>query len=209
MRKLVFYLVNVFSKFYTLESSQKINGILDSLYSAWIKNFLNKSCLSSTILRHTKIVGANNISLGDGSRIWSHCVIEAVPRYRDQSFNPEIVIGDNCSIGEYSHITCINKIIIGNGVLTGRRVLLTDNSHGVFSKEDLIFPPIERKVVSKGKMVIEDNVWIGEGASIIGNVIVGKGSVVAANAVVTKNVPPYSLVAGVPATIVKKIDGIL
>lgn len=206
MKKFVFLLINVFSKIYTLESSHKINSIIDSLYSTWIKNFLNKSYLSSTILRHTKIVGANYISLGDGSRIWSHCVIEAIPKYRDQSFNPKIVIGDNCSIGEYSHITCTNEIIIGNGVLTGRRVLLSDNSHGVFSKEDLILPPIERKVVSKGTMIIEDNVWIGEGASVIGNVIIGKGSIVAANAVVTKDVPPYSLVAGVPATIVKKID---
>lgn len=198
-------MIHLICGLYTIEMSQWLNEKLDRLHSAWVKNNL-KSCAPSVFIpRYTRIIGANFISLGDNTYIFGHCVIEAVSEYMNQKFSPQIVIGSGCSIGEYSHITCINRIIIGNGVLTGRRVLLSDNDHGHFTKEELVIPPSYRKIVSKGPIIIEDNVWIGEGASIIGNVRIGKGSVVAANAVVTKDVPPYCLVAGVPAKIIKKV----
>lgn len=58
-------------------------------------------------------------------------------------------------------------------------------------------------MVSKGPVIIEDNVWIGDKATILANVTIGKGAVVAANSVVTKDVPAYSVVAGIPAKVIK------
>lgn len=114
---------------------------------------------------------------------------------------PSLKIGSDCNFGAYNHITCSNKIEIGNGVLTGKWVTITDNSHGETDYESLQIPPNKRPIVSKGSVVIGNNVWIGDKATILPGVIIGDNSVVAANAVVTKNVPSYSVVGGNPARI--------
>ena len=62
------------------------------------------------------------------------------------------------------------------------------------------------KHASSAPVIIEDNVWIGQFATILKGVTIGKGSIVATRAVVTKDVPPYTIVAGNPAKVVKKID---
>ncbi|MDB4225822.1 acyltransferase [bacterium] len=155
--------------------------------------------LNSTILK------PQFISIGNNSSICNGVELSCSEAFSSIGKSPELVIGDNVSIGEYSHITCANKLIIGNGVLTGKRVLITDNAHGNSKKETLDKSPILREVVSKGPVIIEDNVWIGEKASIMPNVHIGKGAIVAANAVVTKDVPAYAIVAGVPAKIIKQL----
>ena len=112
-------------------------------------------------------------------------------------------IGNNVSIGEYSHITCTNKVTIGNGVLTGRFVLITDNSHGNNTKEVADIAPLAREIHSNGPVYIGENVWIGDKVTILPNVTIGKGCIIAANAVVTKDIPEYSVAAGVPAKVIK------
>jgi len=121
----------------------------------------------------------------------------------EKSIVPELSIGADCHFGAYNHITCINKIQIGNGVLTGKWVTITDNSHGDIDEASLKIPPVERPVKSKGPVIIGQNVWIGDKATILPNVIIGDGVVIGANSVVTKDVPPYAVVAGNPARIIK------
>ena len=122
-----------------------------------------------------------------------------------QLLNPHLVIGDNCNFGAYNHITCINRIIIGNGVLTGKWVTITDNNHGNSDMASLSLTPMNRILTSKGAVVIGDNVWIGDKATILSGVTIGTGAVVAANSVVAKDVPCYSVVAGIPAKVIKII----
>lgn len=143
------------------------------------------------------------VSIGKNTSIMSHCIIETCPT---DNCTPHMEIGDNISLGEYSHITCANKVVIGNGVLTGRFVLITDNSHGKLTKEEADIAPLIRKIHSNGPVFIGDNVWIGDKATILPNVSIGKGCIIAANAVVTKDVPEFSVVAGVPARIIKTIE---
>ncbi|MCI1741497.1 MAG: acyltransferase [Prevotella sp.] len=114
---------------------------------------------------------------------------------------PKIKIGEDCLIGDMNHISAINGVFIGNGALFGRRVLVTDNDHGV--PIDRITRPGKRGVCSKGKVVIDDNVWICDNVCILSGVHIGKGAIIAANAVVTKDIPPYSLAGGVPAKVIK------
>lgn len=65
--------------------------------------------------------------------------------------------------------------------------------------------PNLRPLVSKGPIIIEENVWIGEMVCILGGVHIGKGSIIGAGSVVTKNIPPYSLACGIPAKVVKNM----
>lgn len=90
-------------------------------------------------------------------------------------------------------------------MLTGKKVLITDNAHGESTPDLLDLAPIKRPLYSKGPVYIEDNVWIGEKASIMPGVRIGKGSIIASNSVVTKDIPPYCVAAGIPAKVIKQI----
>ncbi len=154
------------------------------------------------------------ITVGDGTcfgegtflTAWDSfdCLINNKPQ--TQCFKPEIIIGINCHFGFQNHITCTNKIVIGDNILTGKWVTITDNSHGNTTKEHLSCDPLKRPITSKGPVIIGNNVWIGDKATILPNVNIGDGAIVAANAVVTKDVPPYCVVGGNPARILKDIN---
>lgn len=153
------------------------------------------------------IVGGEYISIGENTHFDKECVLTAYDHTLDGStFTPEIQIGTGCDFGAWNHITAINRIVIGDNLLTGKWVTITDNSHGTTDAETLQSPPLTRKMVSKGAVVIGKNVWIGDKATILPGVMIGDGAVIAANSVVTKDVVPYSVVAGNPARVVKKFD---
>ena len=116
---------------------------------------------------------------------------------------PLLTIGSNCSFGAYNHITCANRVEIGDSLLTGKWVTITDNSHGETDKTTLEMRPQERPITSKGPVIIGNNVWIGDKATILPGVTIGDGAVIAANAVVTKDVPAYSVVCGNPARVIR------
>lgn len=157
------------------------------------------------------IHGPECITIGDGTAFGEQTFLTAWTSFTCiksgkeflQKFTPSIIIGKNCHFGFNNHITSINNITIGNNLLTGKWVTITDNSHGEITKEQMLQDPLKRPVVSKGPVRIGDNVWIGDKATILPNVSIGNGAIIAANAVVTKDVPPYSVAAGNPAKIIK------
>ena len=161
--------------------------------------------MEGKIISPHQLMGEKYISIGKGTTIHNDVILTAWDSYGEEKFSPIIQIGNNTNIGEHSHITACDKIIIGNNVLTGRYVYISDNTHGDSSKEQIEVPPIERPLHSKGPVIIEDNVWIGERACILSGVHIGKGAIIAANAVVTHDVPAACIVGGVPAKILKKI----
>lgn len=145
-----------------------------------------------------------NTAFGDWLYLtaWDHfsCIVDGVEQ--QQTLVPELSIEANCNFGAFNHITCTNRVTIGDGCLTGKWVTITDNSHGKTDIDSLKVPPIKRPIFSKGPVIIGKNVWIGDKATILPNVTIGDGAVIAANAVVTKDVPPYAVVAGNPARII-------
>lgn len=148
--------------------------------------------------------GERNIAIGRDSGFRKGLFLTAWPELGPA----RIVIGQHCWFGAYNHITCINEIRIGNNILTGKWVTITDNAHGDTDLETLILPPTSRKNISKGPVVIGDNVWIGDKATILPGVVIGDGAIVAANAVVTKDIPPYSIAVGNPVRIINKNNNI-
>lgn len=165
-----------------------------------------KSAKDVNINGPIKVVGGEYITIGKYSLIDKGCTITAYDHaYDGAMFNPEILMGECCNIGAWNHITAINKIKIGKGFLSGKWVTISDNNHGECIFEQLHMEPICRPLTSKGPVIIGDNVWVGEKATILSGVTIGDGSIIAANSVVTKDVPAYCIVAGNPARIIKEI----
>jgi acetyltransferase-like isoleucine patch superfamily enzyme len=109
-------------------------------------------------------------------------------------------VGDNSNIGPYCYIGCSGYIEIGNNVMMSPRVGLYAENHN-FERADI---PMKSQGITRQSIVIEDDCWIAANSIIVAGVRIGKGSVIAAGSVVTKDVPPYSIAAGVPAKVIKK-----
>ena len=160
--------------------------------------------------RNGTLLGQKYISIGSRTEFDDAFVLTAWDTYETnagtQHFTPTIEIGSDCYFGAGVHITATGRIKIGDGCLTGKWVTITDNSHGDNSLDQLHMMPIRRPLYSKGPVVIGDHVWIGDKVTILPGVTVGEGAVIAANSVVTKDVPAFCVVAGVPARIIKSND---
>lgn len=113
----------------------------------------------------------------------------------------ELVIGNNVGFSFNCLIQVRGSINIGNNVIFGPYVSLIAENH-LF--DDFNIPVNEQGVNRKG-IIIEDGVWVGAGVTILDGVIVGKNSVIAAGAVINRDVPPYSVVGGVPGKILKNL----
>ena len=199
---LVIYIIKSIHNIYNNQANRKLKSYKDKIFSIWLgfefKN-LGKNVVFDTPI---SLIGGKYITIGNNVSFRKLCIVTAHDNYFNQKFNPKITIGNNCCFGQHNHITAINEIKIGNGVLTGSWVTITDNSHGTTDLNSLQIPPIKRNLYSKEKVIIDDNVWIGDKATILPGVHIGEGAIIAANTVVSKDVPPYSIVVGTSGKII-------
>jgi acetyltransferase-like isoleucine patch superfamily enzyme len=116
---------------------------------------------------------------------------------------PKIMIGSGCRIGRRATISARNRIILEADVLLAPSVLIMDHNHEFSDPEK---PIHAQGVTSGGRIFIERNCWLGHGAAILcgsRDLTLGRNSIVGANAVVTKSFPPFSIIAGNPATLIR------
>ena len=152
-----------------------------------------------------RLVGLQYVSVGDGTYIAPGVQLTAWDTHNGLRFNPSVVIGNGCTIRENSHITAVNSITIGDNLLTGTNVLITDNSHGQSTREHMAMAPTARPLYSKGPVVIGNNVWLGNNVCVMPGVTIGDGAIIGANSVVTHDVPAYAVAAGMPAKVIKQM----
>ena len=144
------------------------------------------------------VVSGNNIHLGESATV----VAESDAKVRIGVWGREpgkgkIVIGDAVMISPGTRISASDEIRIGNGCMFANGAYVTDSDwHGIY---DRVHRDPEIRPV-----VLEDNVWIGDHATVLKGVHIGKNSIVAARAVVVKDVPPNVVVAGNPARVVRR-----
>jgi len=145
----------------------------------------------------------DNVKIGKNTKIWYFCHIQS-----------GAVIGENCSVGQNVNIS--NNVHIGNDVKIQNNVSVYEGveiENGVFLGPSCVFTNdlTPRAKYPKGsanykKTLVKEGASIGANATIVCGTIIGKYAMVAAGAVVTKDVPEYTLVAGVPARVIGKVD---
>jgi acetyltransferase-like isoleucine patch superfamily enzyme len=141
------------------------------------------------------------ISIGRNVLIRKGARLEAVGP--DTNAGPKLIIGDGTAIQFYFHCGAASRVSIGRNVLMGGRVYITDHDHS-YDEPDL--SALESPRLKVAPVEIGDGAFLGEGCVILKGVRVGRRAVVAANAVVTRDVPDFAVVAGVPARVVKSLS---
>jgi acetyltransferase-like isoleucine patch superfamily enzyme len=118
-----------------------------------------------------------------------------------QKMGEGLVMGNNCSVGDFSFLGCAGGITIGNDVIMGQYVSFHSENHN-FSNKNLLIR--EQGVNHKG-IQLGNNIWVGAKVTFLDGAIVGDNSVVAAGAVVSGHFPPNVIIGGVPAKILKEL----
>ena len=196
-------IVHLIIKLKYIEYAKSVRTVI---YSSWISREFHRCGKNCVFGGFSQLIGAKHIHLGCNLYVGRNVVWEVYDYFNGQRFSPSLSIGNGSSFGDDGHITCINRVTIGEGVRIGRRVFITDNSHGTSDREQLDTPANLRPMTSKGPVVIEDCAWIGEMTCIMPGVTIGRGAIIGANSVVTHDIPAYCVVAGVPAKVVKQIE---
>jgi len=165
------------------------------------KLFFGKIGSGSLIVKPELISNPSHVFIGKSTIIHSNARILCITNYRGKIFNPQLKIGDGVKIQQDVHISCAEKIEIGNNVAIAQHVGIFDIEHD-FS--DTSRPIYEQALITK-PISIGENSFIGIGAVIMKGSKIGKNCIVGANAVVKGEFPDYCVIAGVPAKIIKMI----
>ncbi len=184
-----------------------------------LKPFLKKSTGILFIGKHTSLKHCKNLTLGKtvtiednvrlnsltkhGIKIGDNVTIKAntvIDSGLIQNIGLGLEIGNNVGISQGCFIQVSGKVKIENNVIIGPGTSIFSENHNFKSLNN----PINTQSVSRKGVTICEASWIGSGVNILDGVTIGKGSIIAAGAVVTKDVPEFSIVGGVPAVLLRK-----
>lgn len=211
---------------------KRLKKIIRKIGAKVIFKFIDLKSLSEIIndVNNKKIINEciNQTNLGDNSKFYPEAKVYNSQLSKEKisigksthirgqllvlKYGGFIKIGDDCYVGDGTRIWSGESVIIGNNVLISHNVSVIDtNSHELDYLErseryiDLIVngPWQNKGSIITNPIVVEDYVWVNFGAIILKGVTIGKGAIIAAGAVVTKNVEPWTVVAGNPAVVVK------
>jgi len=181
-------------KAYTTLSRRLITGGLRLLGAKFYLRNCTKVGHLVTLRGKPRIDAQGEITLGNRVKIWSHIAQTQISAGK----NAILWIGADTFINVGAVISARHQISIGENCQIANQVIIMDSDfHGVGQRCEFESPT---------PIIIEDNVWLATRAIVLKGVRIGKGAVVAAGAVVTKDVPENTLVAGVPAKVIRKLS---
>lgn len=156
---------------------------------------------AGSYIDHTvQVLGWKHVEIGKNSIVSEYSWLNVNKRVKDQK---HIVIGDNCYIGRRNFFTSGKLIHIGAYCSTSVDCKFLGSSHEITNPYN---PYVLSETTCSNSIILGANVNVNASVSIIGNVKIGHGCVIGAGTIVTKDIPPFSLVVGVPARIIKRFD---
>jgi acetyltransferase-like isoleucine patch superfamily enzyme len=181
---------------------------LTKMYSNWVSLTYPFASIGRDVSFHftckVSRQRAPRISLGNSVSIGENAWLNVATH--DPAGEPTIVIDENSIIAFGSIISAKNRIHLERDVNIAQQVLIMDHNHAY---EDIETPILNQGVTEGGRIRIGRGSWIGHGAAIVcsrGELTIGRNCVVSANSVVTRSIPDYSVVFGMPATIIRQYD---
>lgn len=200
-----------------------IERLCQSLHHTWFPRVERYLALPRNVF-YSRLLHAEDIRIGSGNTIKGIKGLQVGRSFRaldqlwlatidcDRAGNrymPSLIIGNNVVVGYSVHVAATNSVRIGNDVLVGSRVIITDHNHGIY-RGDVQSSPLEvpgdRLLTSDAEVVVEDNVWIGDGVAILPGSWIGQGSIIGANSVVNCTIPKFCIAVGNPARPIKVYD---
>lgn len=175
-------------------------GILTSIISKQVYEFKERSYLMKlakqkqvTILSNCE--GYRKVNFTGGNRVHKGCLF----------YGSKINIGLKTTIGYRNLIA--GDVTIGKYCQIGADVAMISTNHPInylttYINKELLNGELQ-SIKEENKIILGNDIWVGHGVRIVGNVSIGNGAILASGAVVTKDVPPYAIVGGVPAKVIK------
>lgn len=161
------------------------------------------------VCRGAQIQGGRSITIGDsffaGQMLW----IEAVQEWAGVTYEPIIEIGNYVTCSQSVHIAANARVTIGDGVMFGSRIHVTDHGHGRYHGVEQDTPdlrPTLRHLAPGRPVRIERHVWLGDGVVVLPGVTIGEGTIIGANSVVSRDLPAGVIAVGSPALPIKRYD---
>lgn len=183
-----------------MEKTESLSHWYWLLKTQWYyKRYFGNIGRRSRIIQPLRIKNADRITIGDDVMINKCCWLQT---QQASKAVPELSIANGCVIGNFSHITCVGRVQIGEKVLLADRVFISDHGHE-FSNP--LIPIMDQGVLVGKPVVIGAGSWLGENVSVISSQI-GRNSVIGANSVVLSDIPDYSVAVGSPARVVRRFN---
>lgn len=171
---------------------RRVLGRLRASLSISAKSPIHSQSISplAIIYDSAKIINSDNVEIGEYTEIKDYVII--------QSFG-KVVIGSYCQLNPFV-VVYAGDVFIGNNVMIAPHCMISSGNHD--------YKQIEKPMrfagnLTKGPIVIENDVWIGANVTITDGVRIGEGAVIAANSCVVKDIPPYAIAGGAPAKIIR------
>lgn len=170
------------------------HDVKSTIYTCMFGKFGQDSVLYKPLL----VDGKENIFIGDNTTILNGVRIQTYKKIT--GINSKIIIGNNCYIGYNNTFLAGADIVIEDRVLMASNILISSENHSINPESDLFY--MDQPLICS-PVHIGEGTWIGERVCILPGVSIGKKCIIGAGSIVTKSVPDYSVVAGVPAQVVK------
>jgi len=164
--------------------------------AVWRSAVNRHAAIDSSVLVTGNLAALSGIQIGAGAEIQRLCRISLGDGKTDR---PQLTLGSRVFIGQCTHLSVMQPLVIGSHTLIGANCYLLTNQHRFQSRE----MPIREQGYDCAPLSIGEDVWIGANCVLMPGIVIGKGAIIGAGSVVNKNVGAYEIWAGLPAKKIK------